>query len=169
MNPNADDQSLREKIWRRELTPEQQAELRAWLAVHPESAADLEKEKNLTGLLARLPDAPVPSNFTARVLQAVEQEARVAERSRVARPWWLRVLLPRAAVTAVVLAVGFFGYRQYEFAQHAKFVESLAVVRDVKTLPTAEALEDFEAIVLLTPVQSTVADEELISLLATLQ
>ena len=61
---------LRELVWRRKLTEAEHAGLRA----QPETQADLELESRLTEALARLPDAPVPSNFTARVLQAVERE-----------------------------------------------------------------------------------------------
>jgi anti-sigma factor RsiW len=167
MKPNADDQPLREKIWRHELTPAEQAELRAWLAAHPESAAELETEKNLTGLLSRLPDAPVPSNFTARVLQAVERETRTEEGRKIARGWWLRVLLPRAAVVAAVIGGGFFSYQSYQSAQRAKFVEGLAAVTGVAAVPGAETLEDFEVIRRLP--EKSVADEELISLLAALE
>src|ERR1700690_4482069 len=62
---------LRELVWRRKLTEAERAGLRA----PPETQADLEFESLLTEGLARLPDAPVPSNFTARVLQAAEREA----------------------------------------------------------------------------------------------
>ncbi len=66
---------LRELSWRRKLTGAEEAELRAWLAAHPDAQADWEAEAGLNAALGRLPDAPVPSNFTARVLQAVEREA----------------------------------------------------------------------------------------------
>ena len=66
---------LRESSWRRKLTEAEQAELRAYLAAHPDARADWEMESALNAALTRLPDAPVPSNFTARVLQAVEREA----------------------------------------------------------------------------------------------
>ena len=76
---------LRELSWRRELTAAEEAELRAWLAAHPEAQADWEAEAGLNEALRQLPDAPVPSNFTARVLQAVEREAALRERRRGAR------------------------------------------------------------------------------------
>lgn len=169
MKPNADDQPLREKIWRRELTPSERAELRGWLSAHPEAAADLELEKNLSGLLSRLPDAPVPSNFTARVLRAVELEIRDAERPRMTRPWWLRVLLLRAAVAAVLIGAGVFSYQGYQSSLRKKLAGELAAVAGVKSVPSPEALEDFEAIARLARIPAAPADEELMSLLATMQ
>src|SRR6516225_12355183 len=60
----------RELIWRRKLTEAERAELQT----KPDNHADLEFESRLTEELDRLPDKPVPSNFTARVLQAIERE-----------------------------------------------------------------------------------------------
>ena len=104
---------LRELSWRRKLTAAEAAELQAWLAAHPEARADWEAEAGLNEALGRLPDAPVPSNFTARVLQAVEREAAAELRRR--RTWqvWLRWRwLPKAAVAAVVLGAGLVSYQQ---------------------------------------------------------
>ena len=96
-----------ELSWRRKLSPEQDAELRAWLAAHPEARADWEEEAALTAGLERLADVPVASNFTARVLQVVEREDVVREQEP---KWhqWLRGAhwLPRAAFAAVVVGVG---------------------------------------------------------------
>ena len=58
---------LREILWRRPLTAAEAAELRAWLAAHPDAAADWATEQQLSRAVRRLADAPVPSNFTARV------------------------------------------------------------------------------------------------------
>jgi len=103
MNQDPVDQKLRELNWRRELTAAERAELRTWLAAHPEAQADWQTEAALSKFLARLPDAPVPSNFTARVLQAVERETRTSERAPQRARWW-HVFLPRAAVAASVVA-----------------------------------------------------------------
>ena len=82
---------LRELSWRRKLTGAEEAELRAWLAAHPEAQADWEAEAGLNAALGRLPDVPVPSNFTARVLQAAEREAAAELR----RPGWKWRVWPR--------------------------------------------------------------------------
>src|ERR1051325_11026338 len=95
-------QKLLETAWRRKLDAQEEAELRAWLQAHPEARADWETEAALTDHLSRLPQAPVPSNFTARVLQA-------AERAGIEHPpvskWssLLHSLLPRVAVAALAL------------------------------------------------------------------
>ena len=70
--------------------------MRAWLAAHPEAQADWEAEAGLSEALGQLPDAPVPSNFTARVLQSVERES-AAERRRRSRKWQLWPQLALAA------------------------------------------------------------------------
>ena len=64
----------RERFWRQRLTQEQLAELRA---ANPD-AAEAELEAALSDAIARLPDAPVPSNFTARVLEGIERETMPA-------------------------------------------------------------------------------------------
>ena len=74
MKDNEHLSQLRESGWRRKLTESEQGELRAHLATNPDARADWEMESALNSALTRLPDASVPSNFTARVLQAVERE-----------------------------------------------------------------------------------------------
>ncbi len=151
---------LRETSWRRELTAAEQAELRAFLASHPDAQADWEAEAGLNAGLNRLSDAPVPSNFTARVLQAVQLETAAAEREHLGattRAWW-RVLVPRVAVALVVVSAGWFGYQHY---RSGKIAEGLAVVATVPP-PSTLALEDFEAVRRLKP--TLTADEELLAL-----
>jgi anti-sigma factor RsiW len=156
---------LRETHWRRELTDAEQAELRAFLTRHPEARADWETESGLNAGLKRLPDAPVSSNFTARVLQTIALEVAAAERARQpasSKAGWWRVFLPRAAVALVVVAAGWLGYDRYQLVQRVKIVEGLAVVAAVPKPPSAEALENFEAI---RGLGSTPAgDEELLAL-----
>ena len=68
-------QALIEASWRRSLTDDEQARLDSWLRVHPEMHNEWEEESALNRMLEELPEAPVASNFTARVLQAVQREA----------------------------------------------------------------------------------------------
>jgi hypothetical protein len=67
----------------------------------------------LRELLSQLPDAPVPSNFTARVLQAVE-----LEESRPSRKWnfnwWNWRMLPRVAMTAAVIIFAGLTFHRHE-------------------------------------------------------
>lgn len=155
---------LRETSWRRELSETELAELRAFLSSHPGAQADWELESGLNAGLKRLPDVPVSTNFTARVLQAIELDAAAAARGRpraVAKNWW-QVLLPRTAVALVVVGAGWFGYYRYQAEQREKIAQGLAVVATVEKLPSAEVLEDFEAIRGLS--STPAADEELLAL-----
>ena len=136
----------REKSWRGKLTPAEEAELRAWLAEHPSSQADWETDGRLTEILGRLPDVPVPSNFTARVLQAVEREGAAGERLKADRALWLRLLLPRAAVAAVIVGVGLLTYHEHETTKRAAVVQGVKVVAGVSSLPSPDILQDFETI-----------------------
>jgi anti-sigma factor RsiW len=142
----SDYNQLREKAWRRKLTAAEEADVRAWLAAHPESRPDWEIEGCLTEALGRLPDAPVPSNFTARVLQAVEREAITASRPKASRPWFLRSLARRLAVAAVVLGVGLLTYHEHTVAKRAELVRGVKVVAGVSSLPGPDILQDFDTI-----------------------
>jgi len=156
---------LRELSWRRRLTGPEEAELRAWLSAHPEAQADWEAEAGLNASLSRLPDAPVPGNFTARVLQAVEREA-AAELRRPEGRWltWLwRRWLPRVVFAAVFVGAGLVSYRHVEAAHHRKLAESVAVVSAVSSLPGPDILKDFDAIQALNPTPPP--DEQLLAVL----
>lgn len=156
---------LRELSWRRKLTPAEAAELQAWLAAHPEARENWEAEAGLNEALGRLPDAPVASNFTARVLQAVERET-ASERRRRQRKWrfaeWLR-WLPRAAVAMVILGVGLISFQRVRSPHYRSLVQSVAAVSRVSSLPSPEILEDFDAIRVSNPTPA--ADEELLAVL----
>jgi len=157
-----DYKSLLEKRWRHKLTASEEASVHAWLAQHPESRADWDLETQLTQALETLPDAPVPSNFTARVLQAVEREAAAPKRSMSRVPWFVRVLLPRAAVAALILG-GMLTYRAHNTAQRAELMQSVKAVAGVSSLPSPEILQDFDTIRQMPA--STGPDPELIALM----
>ncbi|MGO8836803.1 MAG: anti-sigma factor family protein [Limisphaerales bacterium] len=151
---------LRESGWRRKLTETELAGLRAHLAAHPEARADWEMESALNAALSGLPDAPVPSNFTARVLQAVDREA--------ARPrgwsWNWHGLVPRVAFAAVVLAFTGLALHHHEmYSQRVALVRSVALVTGGQPLPSPEALENFDAIRRMSRPQH--ADDELLALM----
>jgi anti-sigma factor RsiW len=146
--------------WRRKLAPAEEARLQEWLAAHPEDAADWEAETTLNGSLARLPDASVPSNFTALVLQEVQRQRRPGS----TRPWWLRLAwLPRVAFVGVVVGLGVFTYHQVQESERREFVRSVSVLSQVASVPSPEILKDFEAINVLD--RTPPADEELLKLL----
>ncbi len=151
---------LRESSWRRTLTDAEQAELRAHLAAHPDARADWEMESALNAAFARLPDAPVPSNFTARVLQAVEREA--------VRPpagsWNWQVLVPRIAFATVVVALTGLAIHHHEiYSQRVALVKSVALATRGQPVPSPEALENFDAIRRMSQPQH--ADDELLALM----
>lgn len=158
MKPDPADNQWREIAWRRPLEAGEEAEFRAWLAAHPEAQAEWEAETQLSAALAQLPDAPVPSNFTARVLQSVERERqREFQPSTSRRMEWWRVYLPRVAVAVVVVGVGLFAYHRHQTTRQLEQTLQL-----VDSLPGPEALEDFEAISRLS--LAPAADEELLAL-----
>jgi anti-sigma factor RsiW len=160
-DPNYD--HFRELSWRRELTGAEDAQLHAWLAAHPEAQADWEAEAGLNAALGRLPDVPVPGNFTARVLQAAEREA-AAERRRSGWIWggWPRLRwLPKAAFAAVILGAGLVSYHQFQAARLREYVSSVAAVSDVSSLPGPEILKDFDAIRASNP--TPLPDEQLLA------
>jgi len=155
----SDYNSLREKNWRRKLTPAEEASLRAWLAEHPEAKGDREMDRQLTEALEKLPNVPVPSNFTARVLQAIEREPMIERPSQNRLPWFLRSLLPKAAVAAVVLGVGLLTYHEHTLTKRAELARGEQVIAGVH-VPGPEILQDFDAIR-----QITGPDPELIALM----
>ena len=165
MNTETRYQQLREAGWRRKLTQAEQAELRAHLAAHPEARAGWDAEAALNDALAQLPNVAVSSNFTARVLQAVERETTA--RSRVA--WWTFGWpsfnwAPTVAAAVLVVGVSLLAYQRHRVASRLELAASVVAVANVKSLPHyPEVLEDFEAIRRLS--QTPPADEALLALL----
>jgi len=120
-------------------------------------------EARLTQALAAIPHAPVPSNFTARVLAAAVdlEEARGARSRRWALNW--RALWPRVAVAAVVLVFAGVSLQQHEAnRQRAALAMNLALVAR-SPLPGVDALENLDAIQRMS--QSGHADNELLAVM----
>jgi hypothetical protein len=163
----SDHNPLREKSWRHKLTPAEAAELQARLAKNPEAQTDWETELHLTEVISGLPDAPVPSNFTARVLQAVERESVVGSRRRGSFwKWSLRSLLPKAAAVAVVLGAGLFTYHEHTVReQRAELARSIKIVSSVPSLPNPQILQDFDTIQKMGAASTTGPDRELLALM----
>jgi len=155
---------LRERNWRGKLTDAEDSTLRVWLAANPEGQQDWELETGLTEALERLPDAPLASNFTARVIKAVEldevAQARRARRQQIT--WWRRLAL-RLGAASIVGAAGFFAYRPIHQAHvRTEVRQSVLDVSAVASLPGKEELESFDAIWLS---DTPAADEKLLTLL----
>jgi hypothetical protein len=120
-------------------------------------------QNELREMLSRLPDVPVASNFTARVMQAVEREE-----SRRPRGWnfifnW-HEFLPRAAVaTAAIIFAGLVFNHHEIYGRRAALAQSVALVAESQPLPSVEALKNFDAIQRMGQPQH--ADEELLALM----
>ncbi len=150
---------LRELAWRRKLTDVEKARLRA----QPEAQADLELESRLSEALARVPDAPMPSNFTARVLQAIErEEVRGAQTRSVS--WYWRVLVPRVAVAVAVIGFAGLTYQHHELDKRAELAKDIALLAQAQPMPSVEALKNFDAIQRMSQATPR-ADDELLALL----
>jgi len=113
---------------------------------HQPASPELRVEARLTEALSRLADAPVPSNFTARVLAAVDLEDASASRSRF-WSWSWRALLPRTALAAALLLVFGLSMQQHVVRNyHAQLVKTVATVAANQPAPSVDALENLEAI-----------------------
>jgi len=147
--------NLHESLWRRRLSAAERAEL----GTQPE----LEREARLTEALAKVSNTPVPSNFTARVLAAIDlEEARLAR-----TPGWLgnwRFLFPRVAVAGAVLIIAGISLQRYEVnLQRTALAKTVALVASTPSLPNVDALENLEAIQRMS--RSAHADGELLAAL----
>ena len=153
MKPESD--NLAEALWRQQISAAEQAELRH----RPELAADAA----LTAALAALPDAPVPSNFAARVLHALDREEAVAARTS-GWAWNWRALLPRVAFAAGLLLVGTMLFQRHELnLRHQLLAQKVVSLAAAQPVPSVEALDNFEAIQRMG--QSARADGELLAAL----
>jgi hypothetical protein len=146
---------LRELSWRRPLTAVEEARLQAYLSANPSLQAAWEEESALTHALSQLPAAPVSSNFTALVLQSLDQP----ERKPAGNAWaaWLPRLFPRVgfATACVLLMAGYLVYHTHQRQQLAKGVD--LIVSAVPEQP--DAFVNFDAIQKLGP--DTGVDETL--------
>ncbi|MGH7939507.1 MAG: hypothetical protein ACREE6_02335 [Limisphaerales bacterium] len=118
-------------------------------------------QRQLRELLSRLPDAPLASNFTARVLQMIDAEE--IRRGRWRFPGWnWRVFFPRITVTAAAAGIAAVALFQHEATvQRQRLVQSVVVVAS-QPRPTLEALKNFDAIQRMG--QATRPDDDLLAL-----
>jgi len=153
---------LRELASRRPLTREERATLDSYVLIHPEAQQYWEEEMALNQALQSLPNCPISSNFTARVLQAVDLDERQSARlgEKVPALGWLRRLLPRIAVAALVLGLGGLGYQRVRVHQLDQRAETVEMVTKVaSTLPDVQMWQDFDAIAKLSQPVSAAQDE----------
>lgn len=156
-------QKLREISWRRSLTAAEQAELQAWLVAHPDQQAEVEADLAINAALAEIADAPIPSNFTARVMQAIDADQAQSNRSKPnAKPAWWQAWLPRLAVACVVLGGGALIWQQH-ITQQKSLTHVAREVASAKLLSDPNVLTHFDEIASLTPAAAT-PDEGLLSM-----
>ncbi len=143
-----------ESLWRRTLSAAERTALRAQPRLEPEA--------RLTQALAKIPDAPVPSNFTARVMADIERAEIQTARPQIWALNW-RLLWPRVAVAAAVLIFAGVSLQRYEIhAQRTALAKNLALAARAPS-PSVDALENLDAIQRMS--QSSHADNELLAVL----
>ena len=155
-------EKLQEISWRRKLNRAEERELREWLTTHPEAQESLELETGLTEVLGKIPDVPVASNFTARVLQAVERDEKAEARAQKSQGnIWRRLprWLPKVASATVVVIAGLLAYvhNSDEVKQHVAAQRVAGI-----PLPSPEILTNFDAIRIVSATPAP--DEQLLAL-----
>jgi negative regulator of sigma E activity len=120
-------------------------------------------QREMRKLLTRLPDAPVASNFTARVMQAIDLEEARAHRRGWNLIWSWRIFLPRVAVAAVAISIAGLTLQHHRLAgERSELAKNVAFVAQTP-MPSVEALKDFDAIKSMG--HPARADDELLALL----
>jgi hypothetical protein len=156
LNPEESDDAL----WRARPAPAHEARMRRQLANRPQALGRWEREVALTRALNQLPDAPVSSNFTALVMQAVQRAPAPAAWHR--RFW--RALpsgwLPRLATAAAMLCLSILTFREYQTMQREKLACGVENVSRLAALPPVDWLQNFDTINRLNSVK--VADNDLL-------
>jgi hypothetical protein len=119
-------------------------------------------QNELRQLLTRLPDAPVASNFAARVMQAVELEESRQSRKRGFH-WNWHAWLPRIAVASVVIVFGSVTFQHFERNAHrSALAKNVALVAEAP-MPDVDALKNFDLIRRMS--QPARPDNELLALM----
>lgn len=162
-------EQLIELARRRVLTAAEQVRLTALLGTNPKAWPDRAEATALTRLLARLPDAPLASNFSTRVMRSIELEDAQAARAtghpiHLFRRWFVRLAWGTAAV-----ALSFTGWVQYRSWQRAEYARSITAISEVAAGPSVEVLRDFEAVQSFTRAPSATEADADLKLLALLQ
>jgi hypothetical protein len=159
-----DENGLADAVRRGKLTTGKEAQLHIYLATHPEERASWDDELSLNHLLGQVPDAPISSNFTARVLELAAQDNL---RSSSPQPRFWRWLVaghwaPKLATMAAAVCLSLLGYHQHQLTTRKEVARTLATM--AVTGNSLELLENFDAIQRLTQVPRNV-DRDLIAAL----
>ena len=167
MNQPSEYEDLLSIRWIRELNDREQDRLERLLSADPKWKDQWQEDMAILAAVLRLPDVPVASNFTSRVVAALPcapDESSPALLLPPKRIWFRRLTwAPKWCLGfgfATLLALAVF-YGEYRRAKSMQLVESLTVVTESKTAPTMEESQHFEFIQELAPVPLEV-DWELI-------
>jgi hypothetical protein len=182
---------LSEAMPRRELTPTEEAQLQEYLRAKPDQREFWEDELGLNHLLSQLPDTPVSSNFSLRVLQAAQDE----ELQRTRLSFWGRLWvglharaprqsshdsalggmlfgrwLPKLAVLTLMLGLAMVGYQHHQATTRKQLAVAAAEIGKLPPDQMMDLLENFDAIQRLNQVPSDSghqlkADKELLAAL----
>lgn len=161
----------REIIWRRDLTPEEAAELERWVALHPDRASEWHLERALAQALRQMPVVEPRPGFTGRVLAAVAQH-RGRSRARWLA-WFDLVSVPLGRARRVVLASGLAvvvlvaGAVYYQWhRQKTHLVRTAEVLSQTASVLPVTVLADYDVILKLGSIRSGYQpDYELLALL----
>lgn len=166
---DADFQQWQEAARRGQLTAEQIEVLARQLKWTPEQCNELLWETRLSQALGKLPPLPVSSNFTHRVLTAIENESE--SRGFSWREWlarhWPRLAVPAATAAAVAIYLG--SAQHQNTAQRAQVAASVQAVATLVSAPASapesldlDVWDNFDVILRMGAVA---ADNELLRLL----
>lgn len=132
------------------------------MGTEPDLELEIELESRLTESLKQIPDALVPSNFTSRVLAAVDRE-EAARAASWYRHWNWRTFLPRVVATAAILVFTGTVWERYEVrSERSMLVKNIAQVTYSKQVPSLDAIYNLDAIRRMS--QPVSADKELLTL-----
>ena len=154
--------NLRDLKWKYTLNSAEEIQVQQYLSAHPDERAEWVEEARLNELLSGLPDAPLASNFTARVLQAVELESSKESRKRVQPAWRVGLgWVSRLAMAGSIGLVTFVALHQHQASQRMQLAQSVARVSTASLPP--EWLQDFDTIKNLN--KASAVDDELLAAL----
>jgi len=170
----SDYNGLVERLARSPLAPKELASVREYLAQNPERTVDWELECELDRILRGLPDAPLSSNFTARVLsqvQRTEEKERTERRRHVlsrvvgwlgspAHAWQMGVAM-------LMLTVGLVVHHQYRMVNRSLLAHNVAAVSDLTAGKNLQLWQDFRCIYYIAklPEASPAEDDDLLNAL----
>ncbi len=169
-----------ETLWRRELTVDERGRLEQHFAGDEGQRLFFEEEEALSRLLTGVADAPLSSNFTARVVAAARLEKRRS--GRVDDDLGLAALLGRwrgyfhrswttpTMAAGLILVISITAFYQAKSYRRQQLAQTLATVTKATAMPEIEVLQDFDAIRHLGRVQMSQSTMEMdAALLAALQ